>query len=73
MVQDKFVSLFKTNRPKKAVYGRGKKLRKPKKQNIRCSFILKEKIIRDIWTLFESEEEKKERKKLEKKNNLMKD
>ena len=28
---------------------------------------LKDKIINDIWTLFEAEEEKKERKELEKK------
>ena len=34
-------SLFKTNKPKKAVYGRGKKLSKPKIQNIRNNFILK--------------------------------
>ena len=29
----------------------------------------KDRIIRDIWTLFETEKEKKERKKLEKKIN----
>ena len=47
-----------------------KKLSKPKIQNIRNPFILKNKqteikdrIIREIWTLFETEEEKK---KLEK-------
>ena len=28
--KDKIVSLFKTNTPKQAVYGRGKKLSKPK-------------------------------------------
>ena len=56
------------------MYGRGKKLSKPKRQNkIRNPFILKKKkkikdrIIRDIWTLFEIEEEKKERSKVEKK------
>ena len=31
---DKIVSLFKTNRPKQAVCGRGKKLNKTKTQNI---------------------------------------
>ena len=78
---DKVISLFKTNTPKQTVYGRGKKLSKPKTQNkinsIRNPFILKKKtkeiknvIIRDIWTLFETEKRKKERKKLEK-NNLM--
>ena len=73
------------------MYGRGKKLSKPKKQNkissIRNRFTLKEKkneiidrrikdrIIRDIFKLFETEEEKKERKKLVRKNNdrLIKD
>ena len=32
MVSKKIVSLFKTNTPKQAVYGRGKKLSKPKTQ-----------------------------------------
>ena len=58
--KDKIVSLFKTNTSKQTVYGRGKKLIKPKTQNIRNPFILKKKkykdrIIRDIWTLFETE------------------
>ena len=55
------------------MYGRGKNLSKPKIQNIRNPIILKKKkqeikdrIIRDTWTLFETEEEKKERKKFEK-------
>ena len=72
-IKDKIVSLFKTNTPKQVVYGRGKNLSKPKTQNIRNYFTLKKKekeikgrMIRDIWTLFETEEEKKERKKLEK-------
>ena len=39
--KDKIVSLFKTNAPKQTVYGRGRKLRKPKIQNIRNAFILK--------------------------------
>ena len=72
--KDKVISLFKTNTPKETVYGTGKKLSKPKAQNIRNPFILKSKkeikdrIIINIWTLFKTEEEKKERKKLEKKN-----
>ena len=55
------------------MYGRGKKLSKTKIQNNRNPFILKRKkriknkIVRDIWTLFETEEEKEERKKLERK------
>ena len=51
------------------MYGRGKKLSKPKKQNITNPFILNknlkiEKL--DIWRFFETEE-KKERKKSERK------
>ena len=50
--------------------GREKKLSKPKTQHIRNPFILKKiwKIKKlDIGTFFETEEEKKERKKSEKK------
>ena len=51
--------------------GRGGKLSKPKTQNkVRNPFILKKKmkeildiLMSDIWTLSETEEEKKERKK----------
>ena len=55
--KDKIVSLFKTNTPKQTVYGRGNKLSNPKTQN--NTFILKNRIIRDIWALLEAEEEKK--------------
>ena len=41
--KDKIASLFKTNVPKQTMYGRGKKLSKPKTQNIRNPFILKKK------------------------------
>ena len=42
--KDKVLSLSKTNTPKQTVYGRGKKLSKPKTQNkIRNPFILKKK------------------------------
>ena len=41
--KDKNVSFTKTNSPKKAVYRGGKKLSKPKTQNIRNLFILKKK------------------------------
>ena len=66
------VSLFKTNTPKKTVYGRGRNLSKPRKQEIKNPFIseenkkIKHRIIRDIWTLFETEEEKKEIQESEK-------
>ena len=39
----KIESLFKTNTPKQTMYGRGKKLTKPKTKEIRNPFILKEK------------------------------
>ena len=45
--KDKTVGLFKTNTPKQTVYGRGKKLSKPKTRNIRNPFILKMKKKRD--------------------------
>ena len=42
--KDKVISLFKTNTPTQTVYGRRKKLSKPKTQNkIRNPFILKKK------------------------------
>ena len=41
--KDKIVSLFKTNAPKQTVYGRKKKLSKPKTQDIRNPFTLKKK------------------------------
>ena len=55
------------------MHGRGKKLKKPNKQNIKKPFIpeankekIKDIIFRDILTFFEKEEEKEERKKLKK-------
>ena len=56
------------------MYGRGRKLRKPRKQNIKKPFVseenkekIKDRIIRDIWKFFETEEEQEERKGSEKK------
>ena len=56
------------------MYGTGKKLRKPRNQNSKKTFITKEnkekikdRIIRDIWNPFEIENKKKERKESEKK------
>ena len=67
--KDKIVSLFKRSTPKQTVYGRGKKLSKPRKQNTKKPFIAEDdkekingRIIRDIWKLFETKEEKEERK-----------
>ena len=63
--------LSKPKAPKQTVYGTGKKLCKPKTPKIRNTFVSKKKfkdrIITDISTLFEKEEEKEERKKLVKK------
>ena len=65
------MSLYKTKdyskpEPVKIVYGGGKKLTKPKSQNTRNAFLLKKKkkkikdrIIREIWTLFKQKKEKK--------------
>ena len=72
VLKNKFISLFKTNTPKQTVYGKGLKISKPRKQNIKKPFIsekneekIKDRIIRDVWKLFEREEEKEERKKQE--------
>ena len=59
--EDKVISLFRTKTHKQIVYGTGKKLSKPRKQNIKKPFIskenkkIKDRIIRDIQTLFETE------------------
>ena len=73
VLKDKFIRLFKTNTPKQNVYARGKKLSKPRKQNIKKPFIpeenkekIKDMIVRDIWKLSETEEEKEERKESQK-------
>ena len=66
MLQEKeTVSLFKKNTPKDTVYGREQRLSKSKKWIIKNSFISeenkeknKDRIIRDISKLFETEEEK---------------
>ena len=78
--KDKVVSFFNANTPKQNVYRRKKKLSKPKTQNkIKKNEQKKQKknidrikgIIKNIWTLYETENENKERKKIEKKNNWM--
>ena len=42
VLKDKIKSLFKTNTPKQTVYGKGQKLSKPRKQNLKKSFIPEE-------------------------------
>ena len=39
--KDKIISLFKTGTPKGTVYGRGKKISKPRKQNIKKPFYIR--------------------------------
>ena len=48
-----------------AKYQKSFHIRKKKKK-------IKDRLIRDIWTLFETEEGKEERKKLERNENIMK-
>ena len=73
MALDKIVSFFKTNTTKQPVYGTGRKLSNPKTQNIRKPFIsvenkkIKDRIIRDTRTFFETKEEKIETKESERK------
>ena len=69
VLEDKFVSIFKTNTPKQTVYGRGQKLSKPSKQIIKKSYKseenkqkIKDRIIRDIWKHFETKEKKRKEK-----------
>ena len=50
--KDKVVSLFKTNTPKQTLYGRGKKLSKPKTQKQP-----EENIIKSIRNLFQLKKE----------------
>ena len=56
----KILSVFKTNTPKQTVYGRGQKLSKPRKQNIKKTYLrrkqnkIKNRIIRDIKILLKN-------------------
>ena len=74
-----FYKSFRANAPKQTVYGRGHKLSKPRKQNTKKPFIseenkkIKDIIICDTWKLFETKEEKKERKKQTQNKRLIKD
>ena len=68
----KIMCIFNTDTPKQIAYERGEKLSKPRKQNVKNPIIseedeeiIKGRIIRDIWKLFETEEEKEEREELE--------
>ena len=68
-LNNKIGSLYKSTTLEQTVYGRGQKLSKTRKWIIKRSFIseenkekIKDRITRDIWKLFETEEEKEERK-----------
>ena len=72
--KDKILSLFKTNTPKQTVYGREKKLSKPKTQKkIRNPLILKQRKIKlkieylEIFRHFLNIKKKKEKEIREKK------
>ena len=74
VLKDKFKSLFKTNTSKQAVYGRGQKLRKPRKPNIKKAFTseknkekVKDRNNQRYLKLFETEEEEEKRKQSKKK------
>ena len=63
---NKIVSLVKTNTPKQAMYGRGKKLSKPKKQNKQNPFISEENKKnqrQSNWRHLDTLQQKKNKKK----------
>ena len=73
----KIVSLFKTNTPKKLCIGEERNSENHEHKTLEILSYqkkkkIKDRIIRDIWTLFETEEGKEERKKLERNENIMK-
>ena len=68
---EKTVSNFKINTPKETTHERGQKLDKPRERIIKKPFIseenkdkIKDRIIRDIQKLFETEEEKEQNERL---------
>ena len=70
-LEEKMVSLFKKSTPKETVYGRVQKLNIPRKRIIKKPLIseenkekIKERIIRDIQKLFETEVEKERNERL---------
>ena len=79
--KDKIASFLKTNTFTQTVYGRGKKLSTPRRQNIKKSFILREnkkqnkikKKNKDRIEIFEYFLKQKKKKKRKKKRNIMKD
>ena len=75
-LKDIFTVFFKTNTHKKLLWERTETKQSKKKQNTKKPFIvyqkrikkkIKDRIIRDIRKIFETEKEKEERKELEKK------
>ena len=73
VLKDKYIILFKTNTPKETVYGRGQKLSKPRKQNIKKPFVIeqnKDRIVRNI--LKQTKKKNKERNQRKGKNKMKK-
>ena len=75
--KDRIVSVFKTNTPKKTMYWRGKKLRKPWTQNIRNRFISEKNIkiryriiIDTLWNRRKQRRKKEIREKWEPKRKI---
>ena len=75
--KDKIASFLKINTFTQTVYGRGKKLSTPRKQNIKKPFILREnkkkKINKDRIEIFGYFLKQKKKKKRKKTRNIMKD
>ena len=68
--KDKIVSLFKTSTQN--LFGRGKKLSKPKAQNIRNPFVFKKEKKKSnyrFWTLLNRKQKKKKENKIREKKN----
>ena len=73
VLKDKYIILFKTNTPKETVHGRGQKLSKPRKQNIKKPFVIeqnKDRIVRNI--LKQTKKKNKERNQRKGKNKMKK-
>ena len=76
-LEQKTISLFDINTPKETGYGRGQKLSKPRKQIIKKPLISEEKkekikdiLVKYIWKLFKTKEEKEQNERLIKEKRL---
>ena len=77
--KDKIISIFNTNTPKQTLHGRGKKLSKPKKQNVKEPLISKKnkKELKieylEIFGHFVRQKKKKKKEINKRKKNIIKD